>query len=152
MRPFLLRCANECNNSLQCWVLEWIVGRIQPIRLWRPWVTMCRAMCIARARGPSIVGRAAQMDPTLSRYVSVITEQKKCWESLAQQFDRFQTLHNNSNLQQHATGCANGRNIKHPTMLHPFAPVFASPLAKRFFLAFIIPYRKAQRLGEFIGG
>ena len=105
----------------------------------------------ARAR-PQHVGRAAQIDPTLSRYVSVITEKKKCWESLAQQFDRFQTLHNNSNLQQHATGCANGRNIQHPTMLHPFAPVFTSPLAKRFFLAFIIRYRKAQRLGEFIGG
>ena len=102
-QTFLQRCANECNNSLQCWVLECIVGRIQPIRLWRPWVTMCRTMCIARARGPSNVGRAAQMDPTLLRYVSVITEQKKCWESLTQQFDRFQTLHNNS--KQHATTC-----------------------------------------------
>ena len=30
-------------------------------------------------------------------------------------FDRFQTLRNNT--QQHPTGCANGRNMKHPTML-----------------------------------
>ena len=28
-------------------------------------------------------------------YVSAITEQKKCWELLAQKFDRFQTLRNN---------------------------------------------------------
>ena len=31
-------------------------------------------------------------------YASAITEQKKCWELLAQKFDRFQTLH--SNMQQ----------------------------------------------------
>ena len=68
-------------------------------------------------RGPNSVGRAVQMDPTLFRYASVIREQKKCWELLAEKFDRFQTLHN---IQQHATGCANGRNMKHPTMLRPF--------------------------------
>ena len=34
---------------------------------------------------------------------------KKFWELLAENFDRFQTLLNNT--QQHATGCANGRNI-----------------------------------------
>ena len=39
----------------------------------------------------------------LLRYASVITEQKKCWESLAQKFDQFQTLRNSS--QQHATTC-----------------------------------------------
>ena len=50
------------------------------------------------------VKRAVQTDPTLLRYASVITEQKKCWESLAQKFYRFQTLHNNSPL--HATGSA----------------------------------------------
>ena len=49
-----------------------------------------------------------QTDPTLLRYALAITEQKKCWELLAQNFDRFQTLSNNT--QQHATGCANGRN------------------------------------------
>ena len=40
-----------------------------------------------------------QTDPTLLRYASAITEQKKCWELLALKFDRFQSLHNN--LQQH---------------------------------------------------
>ena len=39
-------------------------------------------------------------------YASAITEQKKYWELLAEKFDRFQTLRNNS--QQHATGYANG--------------------------------------------
>ena len=41
--------------------------------------------------------------PTLLRYASVITEQKKCWDLSAQTFDRFQTLCNNS--QQHVTTC-----------------------------------------------
>ena len=66
-------------------------------------------------RGPNNVGRAVRTDPTLLRYASAITEQKKCWELLAEKFDRFQTLRNN--IQQHATGCANGRNMYHPTML-----------------------------------
>ena len=62
-----------------------------------------------RVRGPNNVGRAVQTD------TSAITEQKNCWESLAQKFDRFQTLRNNT--QQHATGCANGRHMYHSTML-----------------------------------
>ena len=44
--------------------------------------------------GPNNVGRAVQTDPTLLRYASAITEQKKCWELLAQKFDRSETLHN----------------------------------------------------------
>ena len=39
-----------------------------------------------RVRGPNNVVRAVQTDPTLLRYASVITEQKKCWELLAQKF------------------------------------------------------------------
>ena len=58
---------------------------------------------------PNNVGRAVQTDPTLLHYASAITEQKKCWELLAEKFDRFQTLH--TNTQQHATGRANGRNM-----------------------------------------
>ena len=46
-------------------------------------------------RGPNNVGRAVQTDPTLLRYASAIMEQKKCWELLAEKFDRFQTLRNN---------------------------------------------------------
>ena len=60
-------------------------------------------------RGPYNVGRTVQTDPTLLRYASAITEQKKCWELSAEKFDWFQTLRNN--IQQHATGCANGRNM-----------------------------------------
>ena len=45
--------------------------------------------------GPNNVERAVQTDPTLLRYASAITEQKKRWESLAEKFDRFQTLPNN---------------------------------------------------------
>ena len=46
---------------------------------------------------------AVQTDPTLLRYASAITEQKKCWELLAEEFDQFQTLRNNT--QQHTTTC-----------------------------------------------
>ena len=59
-----------------------------------------------RVRGPNNadnVWRTVQTDPTLLRCASVITEQKKCWELLAQKFDRFQTFRNNS--QQHTTTC-----------------------------------------------
>ena len=59
--------------------------------------------------GPNNVGRAVQTDPTLLRYASAITEQKKCWELLAEEFDRYQTLRNN--IPQHVTGCAKGRNM-----------------------------------------
>ena len=48
-----------------------------------------------RMCGLNIVGRALQMDPTLLRYALEITEQKRCWELLAEQFDWFQTLRNN---------------------------------------------------------
>ena len=61
-------------------------------------------MCNARA-WPH-VGRAVQTDPTLLRYASAITEQTKGWELLAQKFDRFQTLRNNS--QQHANNMQQG--------------------------------------------
>ena len=47
-------------------------------------------------RGPNNVGRAVQTDATLLRYASVITEQKKFWGLLAEKFDRFQTLCNNT--------------------------------------------------------
>ena len=33
-----LCCANECTKFQQYWDLQWILGRIQPIRLWRPCV------------------------------------------------------------------------------------------------------------------
>ena len=115
-------CANGCNNPQQCWDLQCIVGRIQPISLCKP--------CVMSVRGPNNVGRAVQTDPTLLRYVSAITEQKKCWELLAEKFDRFQTLCNNT--QQHPTTCnrvckrtqnvtSNNVGSCWPTMLRPFA-------------------------------
>ena len=92
LRACLQWCANGCNNCQQCWDLQCIVGRKQPISLCKP--------CVMSVRGPNNVGRAVQTDPTSLRYASAITEQKKCWELLAENFDRF-----------HATGCANGRNV-----------------------------------------
>ena len=65
----------------------------------------------------------------LLRYASVITEQKKCWELLAETFDRFQSLRNNT--RQHPTICnrvckrtqhvtSNNVGSCWPTMLRPF--------------------------------
>ena len=93
LRPCWQWCAKGCNNSQHCWDLQWIVGRIQPIRLCRP--------CVMGMHGPN--SRALRMDSTLLRYASAITKQKKCWELFAQKFDQFQTLHNN--FQQRATTC-----------------------------------------------
>ena len=105
LRPCWQWCANGCNNSQQCWDLQCIVGRIQPISLCKP--------CVMSVRGPNNVGRAVQTDPTLLRYASAITEQKKCWELLAEKFDTGFKLcvTTRNNIQQHATGCANGRNM-----------------------------------------
>ena len=53
------------------------------------WPLQCWKSC---ANGSNIVA---------FHFSDQLTEQKKCWELLAQNFDRFQTLHNN--CQQHAT-------------------------------------------------
>ena len=95
LRAYWQRCANGCNNSKQCWDPQCIVGRIQPISVCKP--------CVMSVRGPNNAGRAVQTDPTLLRYASAIPGQKKCWELLAEKFDRFQTLRNNT--QQHPTTC-----------------------------------------------
>ena len=94
--PWVVRLrANGCNNSQHCWDLQYVLGRRQPRSLCKP--------CVMSVRGPNNVGRAVQTDPTLLRNASAITEQKKCWELLTEKFDRFQTLHNNT--QQHPTTC-----------------------------------------------
>ena len=43
-------CANRCNNSQQCWDLQCIVGRIQPVSLCKP--------CLMRVRGPNNVRKS----------------------------------------------------------------------------------------------
>ena len=42
-------------------------------------------------RGPNNVEAAEQTDPTLLRYASAITEQKKRWKLLAEKFSPVQT-------------------------------------------------------------
>ena len=57
-----------------------------------PWWLFLNTLILSwRVRGPNNVGRAVQTDPTLLRYASTITEQKKCWELFAQKFNPFQT-------------------------------------------------------------
>ena len=60
----------DATTPKKVWDLQYIVGRIQPIRLCNP--------CVMSVRGPNNVGRALQLDPTLLRYASAITERKKC--------------------------------------------------------------------------
>ena len=76
-----------CKRMQQVWDLQCTVGRIQPISLCDP--------CGMSVRGPNDVGRTVQTDPTSLRDASAITEKKKCWELLAEKFNRFQTLRNN---------------------------------------------------------
>ena len=56
-------------------------------------------------RDQNNVGRAAQTDPTLLRYSSAITEQKKCWELLAQSFTGFKLCAATPNNTQHLKIC-----------------------------------------------
>ena len=47
-----------------------------------------------------------------SNIVAAITEQKKCWELLAENLTGFKVCETTrNNIQQHATECANGRNM-----------------------------------------
>ena len=55
-------------------------------------------MAVMCVRGPNYVGRPVQTEQTLLRYTSAIVEQKKCWELLAQNFDQFQILGNNTSV------------------------------------------------------
>ena len=93
------------------------------------YIRLCKP-CVRSVLGPNNVGRAVQTDPPLLRHASVITQQKKCWELLAEKFDRFQTLRNNA--QQHPTTCnkvckrtqhvtSNNVGSCRSTMLRPFA-------------------------------
>ena len=67
-----------------------------------------------------VVACVLAVDPTMLRYASAITEQKKCWELLAEKFDRFQTLRNNT--QQHPTTCNRVcKRTQHVTSMRPFA-------------------------------
>ena len=52
---------------------------------------------------PNNVARAMQTDLTLLCCALAIIKQKRCWEILAQKYDRFQTLSN----KQDVTSCNN---------------------------------------------
>ena len=97
-------CANGCNNSQQCWDLQCIMGRIQPISLCKP--------CVMSVRGPINVGRAVQTDPTLLRYTSAIAEQKKCWELLAEKLTGFKLCATASNSMQQGVQTDSTCNIQ----------------------------------------
>ena len=99
------------------------MGRIQPIRLWRP--------CVMHLCVPNNVGKAVQTDPTLLHYASAITEQIKmsrsCWLKSLTGFKLAQQLPTTrNNLQQGVQ--ADAHSVKsnnvgscRPTMLHVFA-------------------------------
>ena len=102
---------------------------------------------------PNNVGRAVQMDLTLLSDASTITEQKKCWELLTQKFDVFiLCAASPNNTQQQATGCANGCNMLHPTMLRPFAGAKQYQyLTQRFRLRELIKWSpKRKMLSSFL--
>ena len=98
------KCHPEANLNINKRIVYFCVESGEVIALLSP-----KRPRVMRARLIQKVARVVQTDPTLLRYPSAITEQKKCWEFLAEKFDWCQTLRNNT--QQHATGCANGRNM-----------------------------------------
>ena len=60
-----------------------------------------------------------QTDPTLLRYASAITEQKKCWELLAQSLTGFSlSAATPKNTQQHTTECATCNILQCCVRLH----------------------------------
>ena len=81
----LLRaCWQWCANGCNNSQQCWYLGRIQPISLCKP--------CVMSVRGPNIVGRVG------SCWLKSLTGFKLCATTL-------------NNIQQHPTGCANGRNM-----------------------------------------
>ena len=106
------------NWMQQCWDMQFIEGRMQPIRLY----------CVMLMQGPYNVGRAVQMDPTLLRITSVISWQNKrnvgsCW---LKNLTAVSNLTLRNNCQQHATTCqlhvtSNNVGSCWPTVLNLFA-------------------------------
>ena len=96
----LAMVCKRCNNSQQCWDLQCIVGRIQPISLCEP--------CVKSVRGPNNVGRAQHYCATLRRSRNK-RNVRSCWLKSLTGFKLCATTRNN--IQQHETGCAKGRNM-----------------------------------------
>ena len=107
--PTLLRacwqwCSNGCNNSQQVWDLHCIVGRVQPISLRNP----CVMSVVAPKMLEELCKRIQHCCATLRR-----SRNKRnvgsCWLKSLTGFKLCATTRNN--IQQHATGCANRRNM-----------------------------------------
>ena len=120
-------CANGCNNSQQCWDLQWIVGRIQPISHCKP--------CVMRVRGPNNVAelckRIQHCCATLRRSWNK-RNVGSCWLKSLTGFK----LRNNT--QRHPTTCnrvckrtqhvtSNNVGSCWPTIMRPFAWGFKLP-------------------------
>ena len=50
-------CAKGCNNSQQCWDLQCTMGRVQLLRLWRPW--LCNACAWPQQSWESCTNRSS---------------------------------------------------------------------------------------------
>ena len=122
-------CANGSNIVALCFGDH---GRKEMFGVvgWKVWQVSNSAQQLPTRRNNMQQG--VQTDPTLLGYASAITEQKNSWELLAEKFDRFQTLRNNT--QQHPTTCnrvckrtqhVTSNNVGRcwPTMMRPFARV-----------------------------
>ena len=96
--------ANECNNSQQCWDAQCILGKIQPIRLWRP--------CVMSAHGPTMLEELCKQIQhcctMLRRSQNKRNVESCCLKSLTA-FKLCATTRNN--IQQHAPESANRHNM-----------------------------------------
>ena len=106
-------CVNGSNNSQQCCGdLQYLVGRIQPIRLCKLKFDSHLGACVASTMLEELCKRIQHCCTTLWRSRNK-RNVSSCW--LKRSTRRFQTLRSN-NSQQHATGCGNGHKLEHPTM------------------------------------
>ena len=79
-------------------------------------IRQCMQMqCQKKLQQPSYVQTDATSPNTLAPHMLHVVASVLRWRG-----NRF------NNSQQHATGCANRRNMQHPAMLHPFARGFKS--------------------------
>ena len=107
-----------------------------------------KTMCNARAWPQQCLKELGKRIQHCYACTSAITERKKCWELLAEKFNRFQTLRNNS--QQYATTCNSVRKRTH-AQHHGHLTISLKLLANNVASVFMLPYiNKSKESGTLI--
>ena len=81
LRPCWQWCTNKRNDSQQCWDLQWIVGRIQLIRLWKLEFGSHIGACMAPTMLEQLCKRLQHCCATLHRSRNK-RNARSCWPTL----------------------------------------------------------------------